>query len=163
MTHIRNSRRWISSIRPHIPEGWFETLSGFSPSLRKLEWNCQGEDRNLWSHVLQFRPSGLRAKRYSTSPSLVAIGSSQVPILGPEGRYLTRTEGLRLQGFPDGFHLPATRSATFQALGNAVHAGVAREVARRLLAGDQPPEYPSDIRTRMAANGSATSMQEALF
>src|SRR2546427_6872280 len=58
---------------------------------------------------------------------------TQVPVLGPEKRSLTRTEGLRLQGFPDEHQLPAFRSRAFAALGNAVHVGVVREIAMRVL------------------------------
>ena len=47
-------------------------MSQLPHSLRKLEWNCQGEDRDLWRHVIQFRPSGIRVKRYSSIPALVS-------------------------------------------------------------------------------------------
>ena len=127
------NRTWLSTIRDELPLGWVSGLQAFPPSLRKLEWNCQGEERELWKHLLQFRPSGLRVKRYANSPSLVAMTSTQIPILGPERRHLSRVEGLRLQGFPDDFNAPTSRVATFKALGNAVHMDVAYEVARRLL------------------------------
>ncbi len=130
---IRANRAWLSTIRDELPLGWVSGLQAFPPSLRKLEWNCQGEERDLWRHILQFRPSGLRVKRYASSPSLVAMTSTQIPILGPERRHLSRVEGLRLQGFPDEFNVPTSRVATFKALGNAVHVDVAYEVARRLL------------------------------
>ena len=130
---IRANRTWLSTIRDDLPLGWVSGLQAFPPSLRKLEWNCQGEERDLWKHILQFRPSGLRVKRYANSPSLVAMTSTQIPILGPERRHLSRVEGLRLQGFPDAFNVPTSRVATFRALGNAVHVDVAYEVARRLL------------------------------
>ena len=135
---IRANRAWLSTIRGELPLGWVSGLQAFPPSLRKLEWNCQGEERDLWKHILQFRPSGLRAKRYANSPSLVAMTSTQIPILGPERRHLSRVEGLRLQGFPDDFHVPPSRIATFKALGNAVHVDVAYEVARRLLDHSDP-------------------------
>jgi DNA (cytosine-5)-methyltransferase 1 len=130
---IRQNREWFQRYRQYFSEEWIETLRLFPPSFRKLEWNCQGEERNLWQHVLQFRPSGLRVKRYSTSPSLVAMTSTQIPILGPEQRFLTRVEGLRLQGFCDHHRLPTSRVKAFKALGNAVHVGVVRAIAERLL------------------------------
>src|SRR5262249_25982661 len=112
-----------------------DDLASLPPSHRKLEWNCNGEVRDLWQCVLQFRPSGLRAKRYTSSPALVAMNTTQIPILGPERRFITRVEGLRLQGFPDAHRLPRTREMAFAALGNAVHTGVACAVASRLLTG----------------------------
>lgn len=130
---IRSNREWFASIRHSLPLEWLANLHAFPPSLRKLEWNCKGEERDLWKHILQFRPSGLRVKRYENSPSLVAMTTTQIPILGPERRHLTRTEGLRLQGFSDDFYIPASRTATFKALGNAVHVDVVHQVARRLL------------------------------
>ena len=131
--YIRQNRQWFASIKKHIPRGWVDALRQFPPSLRKLEWNAKGGDRDLWLYVLQFRPSGLRVKRYTTSPALVAMTTTQIPILGPHARYLTRVEALRLQGFPDGHALPRSRAAAFGALGNAVHVGVAKDIAHRLL------------------------------
>jgi len=142
--YLRQNRRWFRKIQPYFPEGWVRTLRGFVPSFRKLEWNCQGETRDLWQCVLQFRPSGLRAKRYVACPALVAMTTTQIPVLGPERRFLTRMEGRRLQGFPDGHFLPKSRARAFRALGNAVHVGVARAVAGGLLgsrcASDGRPE-----------------------
>ena len=142
--YLRQNRRWFRDIQPFFPEGWVRTLRGFVPSFRKLEWNCQGETRDLWQCVLQFRPSGLRAKRYTACPALVAMTTTQIPVLGPERRFLTRMEGLRLQGFPDAHLLPKSRAGAFRALGNAVHVGVARAVAEGLLgssgASDRKPQ-----------------------
>jgi DNA (cytosine-5)-methyltransferase 1 len=130
---IRRNREWFQKQRECFSQEWVEKLWRFPPSLRKLEWNCQGEERDLWKYVLQFRPSGLRVKRYSSSPSLVAMTSTQIPILGPEQRFLTRVEGLRLQGFPDHHKLPKSRVKAFKALGNAVHTGVVEAIVKQLL------------------------------
>lgn len=130
---IRQNRAWFRSIARYTSSRWIEDLQSFAPSLRKLEWNCQGEERDLWKCVLQFRPSGLRAKRYTSCPALIAMTTTQIPILGPKRRFITRVEGLRLQGFPDHHALPKARERTFQALGNAVHVGVVKAIARRLI------------------------------
>lgn len=130
---IRQNRRWLREVGGYFPDGWVRQLKAFPPSLRKLEWNCQGEKRDLWKYVLQFRPSGLRAKRYTSCPALVAMTTTQIPILGPEGRFITRVEGKRLQGLPDVHRLPKTRDRAFMALGNAVHVGVAKLIAEAVL------------------------------
>ena len=132
---IKSNREWLATIRNHLSSDWISRLHAFPHSLRKLEWNCQGEERDLWKHILQFRPSGLRVKRYLNCPSLVAMTCTQIPILGPEMRHLSRTEGLRLQGFQDNFYIPKSRTATFKALGNAVHVDVVFEIAKRVLDG----------------------------
>lgn len=142
VTYIRQNREWFQEIKSHIPEGWVERLRQFPPSLRKLEWNVKGGERNLWRYVLQFRPSGLRARRYDRSPALVAMTATQIPILGPKKRFLTRKEGLLIQGFPDGHALPSSRSAAFAALGNAVHVGVIEAIAGRLLHNGSPSVAP---------------------
>lgn len=129
---ITQNREWFVKIQPHVSGAWARRLGDFPPSLRKLEWNCQGEERDLWRHVLQFRPSGLRVKRLSSVPALVAMTTTQIPIIGPKRRYISRVEGLRLQGFPDSHRLPGSRVRAFAALGNAVHVKVVEAVAERL-------------------------------
>ena len=45
---------------------WLPSILAFPPSLQKLEWNCEGEKRNIWDYVIQFRASGVRVKRPTT-------------------------------------------------------------------------------------------------
>jgi len=135
---IEQNRAWYKTHRATFPADWLVGVRDFPASLRKMEWNCQGEDRNLWSHVMQFRPSGLRVKRMRSIPALVALTTTQIPIIGPLRRSITRVEALRFQGFPDRHELPEARDAAFRAIGNAVHVDVARSIAARLL-GQQAP------------------------
>ena len=132
VTFIRQSRAWWEEARIVAPKSWLRELKHFPFSLRKLEWHG-GEERDLWTCVLQFRPSGLRAKRWGQVPALVAMTATQIPILGEKRRFLTRAEGKLLQGFPEGHRLPARRPDAFAALGNAVHVHVIEEIGRRFV------------------------------
>jgi DNA (cytosine-5)-methyltransferase 1 len=115
------------AIAPHM-----QALMAFPPSLQKLEWNCQGEARDLWRYVLQFRASGLRVKRPTTAPSLVAMTTTQIPIIAWQRRYMTMRECARLQSM-QGLRFLPTGGAAFKALGNAVNVVVARSVLACLL------------------------------
>lgn len=111
---------------------WLARIKTFPPSLQKLEWNCQGEERDIWRYVIQFRASGVRVKRPNTAPSLVAMTTTQVPIIAWERRYMTARECARLQSMDDLAHLPPG-GAGFKALGNAVNVKVAYLILKNLL------------------------------
>ena len=117
---------------------WIEKIRQFPSSFQKLEWNCQepdpcSEDRTISKYIIQTRPSGVRVKRPTTAPSLVAMSSTQVPIIGWEQRYMTVAECKRLQSMGEGLALPDAPTKAYAALGNAVNVEVARLVAKSLL------------------------------
>jgi DNA (cytosine-5)-methyltransferase 1 len=128
---IRQNRQLYREHRSWI-DGWLPKIQRFPPSLQKLEWNCQGEERDIWKYVIQFRASGVRVKRATTSPSLVAMTTSQVPIIAWERRYMTPRECSRLQSMECLKHLPRGVEAV-TALGNAVNVEVVRRILERLL------------------------------
>ena len=138
-TFIRQNREFYQSNRSWI-DPWLKRWSpqNFHSSFQKLEWNAQGEDRDIDNFVLQVRASGLRVKRPTTSPSLIAFTQTQVPILGAnlagERRYMTPTECAELQCLGD-IQLPASDLDAYKALGNAVNARVVKAIAERLLHG----------------------------
>jgi DNA (cytosine-5)-methyltransferase 1 len=113
----------------------WNNLDGFPASRRKLEWQAQ-DSSDLWSTVMHFRPSGIRAKKPTYLPALVAI--TQTSVVGPMRRKINTREAARLQGFPDWFSFvgqPA--SATYKQLGNAVNVGAVYAVMRALVTRDQ--------------------------
>jgi len=101
---------------------WGIYTDKFPPSRRKLEWQAQDTPR-LWDTVMHFRPSGIRAKKPTYLPALVAI--TQTSIIGPLCRRLSTREAARLQGLPDWFDFGSQRDAlTYKQLGNGVNVGV---------------------------------------
>jgi DNA (cytosine-5)-methyltransferase 1 len=116
----------------HWIDEWLPSILAFPPSLQKFEWNCQGEERDVWQYVVQFRASGVRVKRPTTAPSLVAMTTTQVPIIAWEKRYMTPRECSRLQSMGSLKALPTSATAAYRALGNAVNADVVRRIAASL-------------------------------
>lgn len=110
-------------------------LDEFPPSRRKLEWQAQ-DTPTLWDCVMQMRPSGIRAKRATHLPALVAI--TQTSIYGPARRRLSPTEVARLQGLPDSFNFGSQKdSKTLKQLGNGVNIGAVWHVLKAHVARDE--------------------------
>ncbi|WP_216656535.1 DNA (cytosine-5-)-methyltransferase [Nocardioides marmotae] len=108
-------------------------ISQFPLSRRKLEWQAQDGERDLWQHLLHMRPSGIRVKQATWTPALVAM--NQIPIYGPARRRLTPLETARLQGFdPATFNFGGQAdSLSYKQMGNAVNVGAAAYVFRRFV------------------------------
>jgi DNA (cytosine-5)-methyltransferase 1 len=114
-----------------ILDAWlarWDSLQAFPPSRRKLEWQAQDAAR-LWDTVMHLRPSGIRAKKPTYLPALVAI--TQTSIVGRAKRRITVREAARLQGLPDWFDFLDQKVALcYKQLGNAVNVGAVYNVIR---------------------------------
>ncbi len=124
--------------------------TNFKGSKSLFEWQAgQTEEPNIWENIMQFRPSGLRIKKPTHSPALVAI--TQTSIIGTRKRYLTPRECARLQSFPDNFKLNAIDRIAYKQLGNSVNVAVVVLFAKFLF-GDKEviQEYkPKEISKQL--------------
>lgn len=154
---IRQNRQFYADNKKWI-DPWLPKILKFPSSLQKLEWNVKGGERSIWQYVLQFRASGVRIKRRTTAPSLIAMTDTQVPIIGWERRYMTPRECARLQSLEELKQLPGSPTKAFHALGNAVNSRVVENVARALLNGTRrtsPPITRSKRADRQPAESTA--------
>lgn len=114
--------------------GWlkkYNNLKDFTPTQRKMEWQAGESIKSLWDGLIQFRPSGVRVKKPTCFPALVAM--VQIPIVGKYKRKLTVREAARLQSFPEDFIPNANDQQAYKQFGNAVNVDVIRTAASILF------------------------------
>ena len=155
---LKNSRFYTE--HQHAIDAWlkdWDDLEDFPPSRRKLEWQAQDTPR-LWDCILHMRPSGIRAKRPTYVPALVAI--TQTSIIAQRGRRLTTREAARLQGLPDWFDFGDQREAlTYRQLGNGVAVGVVYHVLRELVC-QLGSDVPRPVAQAILASPDAPEIEQ---
>lgn len=109
----------------------YNNLRDFTPTQRKFEWQAGNSINSVWEGLIQFRPSGIRVKKTTCFPALVAL--VQIPIIGKYKRRLTVREAARLQSFPDSFVPNASDQQAYKQFGNAVNVEVIRYMAEKLF------------------------------
>jgi len=129
--YIEQNRKFYDTYKDLIKDVVEEIAKLPSQSWQKLEWNVGGSERVIEKYILQFRASGIRIKKVDFFPSLVCT-NTQIPIIGWQHRYISRTEGMKLQAL-EGIILPENDNAAFKALGNAVNSKIVRIIAENLF------------------------------
>ena len=130
---IRKSRALYENNKEFIDQ-WLEKwnhLKGFTMTEQKFEWQCGKDCSSVWDALIQFRPSGVRVKRPTVFPTLVAM--VQIPIIGKIRRRLTPREAARLQSFPDTFICNPNDHQAYKQFGNAVNVKVIQYMAEQLF------------------------------
>lgn len=124
--HRKELTRWLKA------NNYLEDLP---PSRQKFEWQAQDSTRDLYECLIHFRPSGIRVKKPTYVPALVAI--TQTSVVGPRGRRITPREAAALQGFPKSFDFGTQGDAlSYKQMGNAVAVGAVQHVFKTLLTRD---------------------------
>ena len=102
---------------------WKKEINKNYNSWQILEW--RGENKyDLSKHILQFRASGIRVLRANKMPSLIAMTSTQRPIIGSEMRYISKFESAKLQNLHSLNYIPSNDTSAFKCFGNAVNAKI---------------------------------------
>ena len=129
----KNSELWSQNKK--FIDGWLEKArrnSLFFGAKAKLEWQAGEYDKpNLWDHIMQIRPSGLRVKPGTYFPALVAI--TQTSIVGKRKRFLTPRECARLQSFPDSFKYDVKNAQAYKQFGNSINVGLVKLFAQYMF------------------------------
>jgi DNA (cytosine-5)-methyltransferase 1 len=102
---------------------------------QKFEWNCGEDVKDIHDGVIQIRQSGIRVKRPTYYPSLVAIVNT--PIIWDKRkqvfRHITPREAANLQNFDKRYKFSGTDNQIYQQLGNSVNVRVLKILCKKLF------------------------------
>ena len=102
---------------------------------KKFEWNCGTDCKYLKDTIIQFRHSGIRAKRPTYFPTLVAINNTPIiwDKVKQKYRKITPREAANLQSFKKSFKFGKSDEQTYKQLGNAVNVKIIKILAKKLI------------------------------
>jgi DNA (cytosine-5)-methyltransferase 1 len=111
------------------------SMAGKNKIYRKFEWNCKKDCTSLHDGIIQIRHSGVRVKRPTYFPALVAINNT--PIVWDNSlrhyRRLSVTETAKLQSFPPDYKFLGKKTNQYKQLGNSVNVKLVSIVAHGLF------------------------------
>lgn len=157
---IKNNELWKNN--KEFIASWIKEASKcrlFFGAKAKLEWQVGNvENPNLWEHIMQIRPSGLRVKPGTYFPALVAI--TQTSIVGKRKRFLTPRECARLQSFPDTFQYDDKDAQAYKQFGNSINVGLV-ELFARYMFGDKEIQkrYSKEFQLKQSVNKGRKNRQ----
>ena len=111
---------------------WKKEINKEYNSWQILEWRGQKNRYILSEHILQFRASGIRVLKKNKIPSLIAMTSTQRPIIGSEMRYISKFEAAKLQNLHSLTYIPKNETSAFKCFGNAVNSKIVELLAKEI-------------------------------
>lgn len=134
---LRHNRDLYLDNRDFIDE-WVERFDMMNriKLYKKFEWNCGEDITNIRESLLQIRQSGIRAKRPTFYPSLVAMVNT--PIIWDENkghyRKITPREAANLQNFHKAYKFSGSDKTIYRQLGNSVNVRILKILGKSLFA-----------------------------
>ena len=133
---LRQNRQFYLNHREFIDE-WVNRYSMRNriKLYKKFEWNCGTDVTEMHNCLIQVRQSGIRAKRPTFYPSLVAMANT--PIIWDNSkmhyRKLTPREAANLQSFRADYKLRGTDATQYRQLGNSVNVRILKILGKSLF------------------------------
>lgn len=103
---------------------------------KKFEWNCGTDVTDIHNAIIQIRQSGIRVKRPTYYPSLVAIVNTPIVWDQHKGHFrkITPREAANLQSFHGSFKFQGTDATQYKQLGNSVNVRILKILGQNLFA-----------------------------
>lgn len=133
---LRHNRQFYVKHKDYI-DTWVDEydMLGRSKLYKKFEWNCGTDVTDMHNCLIQIRQSGIRAKRPTFYPSLVAIANT--PIIWDREknhfRKLTPREAANLQSFRADYKFRGTDATIYRQLGNSVNVRILKILGKSLF------------------------------
>lgn len=133
---LENNRKFYLAHREFI-DMWVEKydMTNKIKLFKKFEWNCGTDVDDIKNCLIQIRQSGIRAKRPTYYPSLVAIVNT--PIIWDEKkghfRKITPREAANLQSFHASYKFQGTDAIIYKQLGNSVNVRILKILGESLF------------------------------
>jgi len=102
---------------------------------QKFEWNCGTDVTDIHDAIIQIRQSGVRVKRPTYYPSLVAIVNTPIIWDRQKERFrrITPREAANLQSFHGAFKFVGSENQIYQQLGNSVNVRILKILGKNLF------------------------------
>lgn len=133
---LRHNRELYLEHRKFVDK-WIEKYDMLSQIklYKKFEWNCGTDIDDIRKALIQVRQSGIRAKRPTFYPSLVAMVNTPIIWDDQKGhfRYITPREAANLQSFHASFKFQGTDAIKYRQLGNSVNVRILKILGESLF------------------------------
>lgn len=133
---LRHNRELYLKNRQFIDK-WVEKYDMTSQIklYKKFEWNCGEDVKDIKDSLIQIRQSGIRAKRPTFYPSLVAMVNT--PIIWDEKKHhyrrITPREAANLQSFHGRYKFLGSDKTIYRQLGNSVNVRILKILGENLF------------------------------